>query len=111
MIAGQNQVVVGFVRLEVSLRLADRIRRPLKPRLALGRLLGSENVDETTRKQIHAIGLTHVPIQRRGVELRQDIDAADIGMEAIANRYVDKAVLAADRNCRLRSQLRQWKEP
>src|SRR5262245_21880848 len=87
MVAGQDQVVVGFMRLEVSLRLANRIRRTLKPRLALGCLLGSENVDETTRKQIHAIRLTHVPVQGRGVELRQNIDATDIGMEAIADRH------------------------
>jgi hypothetical protein len=39
-----------------------------------------------------------VAIERRRIELRQDEDATDVGMQAPADRYIDEAVFAADRN-------------
>ena len=51
-----------------------------------------------------------MPIERRGVELRQDEDAADVSVQAIADRHVDQPIFAADRDRRLRSMVRERKE-
>ena len=49
-IAGQDQVVVRLVVLEVAPRLAHRVGGALEPVGALGRLLGGENFDEPREK-------------------------------------------------------------
>ena len=45
-IAGEDQVVVGVVLLEVAARLAHGVGRALEPVAAVGRLLGREDLDE-----------------------------------------------------------------
>ena len=47
------------------------------------------------------VGLRDVPVERRGIELRQHEDAADVRVQAVADRDVDQPVLAADRHRRL----------
>ena len=110
MIAGENQVVVGVVPPEVPRRLPHRVGRALKPARAVRRLLGRDDVDEPVRERIHAIGLRDVMVERRRVELRQHEDAPQVGVQAVADRHVDQAVLAADRHRRLRALLRERKE-
>jgi len=51
-----------------------------------------------------------VPVERRRVELRQDEDATNVGVQAVADRDVDQPVAAADRDGRLGSMLRQRKQ-
>jgi hypothetical protein len=100
-IAGQNQVVLRVMRLEVATSFAHGVGSALKPRLAVGGLLGGEHVHEAARKQIHSIRLAHVAIERRRVELRQHVDASDFGVETVADGNVNQTVLAADRHRRL----------
>ena len=40
-------------------------------------------------------------VERLAIELRERVDLADPGIDAIADRDVDQAVIAAKRNCRL----------
>ena len=61
-------------------------------------------------KTIHPVRLRDVPVERGRVELRQHEDAADVGVQAVADRDVDQAVLAADRDRRLRAVLRERKQ-
>ena len=111
MIAGEDQVVVGVVAREVARRLPHGVGRALKPVRVVGRLLGGEDLDEPLAEEIHPVGLRDVPVERRRVELRQHEDPADVGVQAVADRDVDEAVLAADRHRRLRAELRQRKQP
>ena len=111
MIAGEDQVVVRVVAGEVAGRLADGVRGALKPVGALGRLLGGENLDEAVGEDVEPIGLRDVPVERRGVELRQHEHALETGVQAVADWDVDQPVLAADRHRRLRSHVRERKEP
>ena len=46
MIAGEDQVVVGVVLLEMARRLTHGIGGALKPVRVVGRLLGGEDLDE-----------------------------------------------------------------
>ena len=73
-VAGEDQVVVGVVAREVPRRLPHRVRRPLEPVGALGRLLGREHLDEPVGEDVEAVGLGDVPVERRRVELRQHED-------------------------------------
>ena len=74
-IAGEDQVVVGVVADEVARRLPHRVGGALKPVGAVGRLLGGEHLDEAVREHVEAVGLRDVPVERRGVELREHEDA------------------------------------
>ena len=102
-VAGEDQVVVGVQADEVRHRAPHGVGRALEPVGVLGRLLGGDDVDERLREVVEAVGLVDVPIERRGVELRQHEDAPDAGVQAVADRDVDEPVLAADRHGRLRA--------
>src|SRR5262249_16815515 len=67
--------------------------------------------DETRAEEIHSVRLRDVPVERCRVELREHEDAPDVGVQAIADRNVDQAVFAADRNCGFRPMLCERKEP
>ena len=110
MIAREDQVIVRVVPAEVPCRLPHRVCRSLKPVRAVGRLFRRDDIDEAVRKRIHAIGLRHVMIQRRRVELRQHENAPQLGMEAVADRHVDETVLSADWHRRLRALLGEGKQ-
>ena len=109
-IAGENQVIVGLVSRKVPRGLTDRVGRALEPVGAVGCLLGGEHLDEAFREEIQAIRLRDVAIERRGIELREDEDPLESCMQAVADRNVDQAVLAADRDSRFGPHVRQWVE-
>jgi hypothetical protein len=109
-VAGENQVVVGIDFTEVAGGLSDGVGRALEPVFALRRLLRGQHFDEPLREQIHPVGLRDVPVERGRVELGQDVDPFEPRMQAVAERYVDQPVLAADRNGRLRSLVGEREE-
>ena len=93
-IAGENQVVVGVMAREVARGLPDGIGRALVPAGIVGRLLGGQDLHEALSEQIHPVGLVDVPVERCRIELRQHEDAADVGVQAVADRDVDQPVPA-----------------
>ena len=101
MVAGEDEVVVGWMLAEVPRRLAHGVGRALIPVRVVGRLLGREDLDESAGEAIEPVGVRDVTVERGRVELRQHEDAADVGVQAAADRNVDEAVLPADRNSRL----------
>ena len=52
-----------------------------------------------------------MPVQRGGVELRQHVDVAEAGVDAIADRDIHQAVFARERHRGFGALLRQGKEP
>jgi hypothetical protein len=82
----------------------------LKPvRVAVG-LLGGEHFDKAVRESAEAIRARDVAVERRGVELREDEDADDVRVDAVADGDVDESVLAAERDGGFRTQFSQWEE-
>ena len=79
-VAGQDQVVLGVERLEVTARLAHGVGGALEPAVVVGRLLGRDDVDEPLREPVEPVGLADVAVERGRVELRQDVDAPDLGV-------------------------------
>src|SRR5262245_46794445 len=110
MIARENQVIVRIEAHEMPGRLPHGVCGALKPVGALGCLFSRENLDESRAEKIHAIRLADMPVERSRVELRQYKNAANVGMQAVADRNIDQPVLAADWNRRLRSELREREE-
>src|SRR6266849_9633997 len=90
--------------------LTDRVGRPLEPVRVVGRLLGGEDLDEPLTEEIHPVGLRDVPVERRRVELREDEDAPDIRVQAVAHWNINQPVLASDRNGWFRAMLGERKE-
>jgi hypothetical protein len=76
----------------------------------VGRLFRGKNVHERRTEQIHPIGLGDVTIERCRIELRENEDPPDVGMQAVADRNVDQPVLAADWDRRLGTVFGEWKE-
>ena len=94
-IARQDQEVLGVEALEVARGLAHRVGGALEPVRAVGRLLGGQHFDEAVREHVQPVGLRDVAVERGGVELRQHEDALEAGVQAVADRDVNQAVLAA----------------
>src|SRR4029450_6039331 len=96
--------------LEVAARLTDGVGGALKPVTAVRGLLGGEDLDEALGELVQPVGQADVTIERRRVELRQDEDSPELGVQATADRNIDETVLAADRHSRLGSGMRQRKQ-
>jgi hypothetical protein len=77
----------------------------LIPVRVVRRLFGRQDLDKPAAEEVHAVRLRDVAVQRRRVELREHEDAPDVGVQAVADRNVDQAVFAADRDRRLRTVL------
>src|SRR6185295_7133506 len=72
---------------------------------------GRQDVDEAAGVGVEAVGLGDVAVEARAVELGDDEDTVDAGLEAVADRDVDEPELAAHRHRRLRPVARQRPEP
>jgi len=90
--------------------LADGIGGALKPIRVRHRLLGGEHLDESFSERIEAVCVANVPIERSGVELREDEDPLEPGVQAVAYGNVDQPVFAAQRNSWFRSVLGEREE-
>ena len=110
LVPGEDQHVAEVVVGEVALVLPHRVGGALEPVLALRCLLGGEHLDESAGEQVQPVGLRDVPVERCRVELREDEDAADVGVQAVADRHVDQPVLPADRHRRLRAMVGERKQ-
>jgi hypothetical protein len=97
MVTREDDVVLSRMLAEVPRRLAYGVRCSLVPVRVVGCLLGRENLDEAAREAVQPVGVRDVPVERGRVELREYEDAADVSVQAPADRNVDQAVLAADR--------------
>ena len=111
MIAREDQIVVRVVSAEMPRGLAHGVGRALKPVGAVGGLFGGEDLHESFREQIEPVGLRDVSVERRGVELRQHENALEPRMEAVADRDIDQPIFAANRHGRLRTHVRERKQP
>src|SRR5690606_27032396 len=85
--------------------------RSLVPVFFAESLLRRENLNETAVETVELVRLADMPVQADRIELRQQIDAVQSAVDAVRDRDVDDAILARQRHRRLRTILRQRKEP
>ena len=84
--------------LEMLEILPHRVGRALVPGIAARRLLRRHDLDEAVGEIVELIALLDVPMQRRAVELREQEDALETRVEAIADRDIDDAIFARQRH-------------
>ncbi len=95
-VAGQDQGVGGVGRFDLDDLLAHGVGGALVPGVAARGLLGRQDLDPAAMESVEDVGARDVPVQGDRVELGQDGDAGDAGVDAVADGDVDQAVLAGD---------------
>jgi hypothetical protein len=96
-----------------SVRLED-VETHLEPVGILRALLGSQDLHEAfvlVPAHVAGIGSGQVPVQRRGIELREHVDLVDVAVDAVADRNVNQPVVSPQGHRWLRTLLRQWVQP
>ena len=95
-----NSVIIKKITVPMMKpeELAANIRNEAEHHIPFGR----DDVDEPFGEGIQSIGLRDVAVERGRIELREHEDAADLCVQAEADRHVDQTVLATNRYCRLR---------
>jgi hypothetical protein len=96
--------------VDVRQDLSHGVGRSLKPLRAFGRLFGGEDFDEAVGEAAEAIGARDVAIERRGVVLREHENLRDVRVDAVRDRDVHEAILAAERHGGLGTLVRQGKQ-
>ena len=99
-----------FRLLDVPKLFADGVGRSLVPGFAIVRLLSGENFDKTSSKSVESISLPHVPMEAHRVELRQNVNLVQTGIQAIGNGDIDQPIISSQRDSRLRTMLGQRKQ-
>src|SRR5688572_20518903 len=80
--------------------LPHRIGRSLRPVWIFRGLLIREDIDESLREVVETVSLSDMLVQRSGVELGQDKHSADIRIQTVTQRNIDKAKLPSERHSR-----------
>ena len=105
----ENQLV-GVIG-EVDQVLAHGVGGALVPPLALGALLRRQDLDEAVGEAVEPVALLDMAMQGAAVELGEEADAPQVGVEAVADRDVHDPVLPAQRDRGLGPVLGERKEP
>src|SRR5437764_439627 len=96
LVAAQNQIKLERSLEEVTHVLPHGVGSALVPLRTFGRLLGRQNIDEAAGKIVELVTRLNMPVQRHGVELREQIDRAKAGVQAIADRDIDQPIFSAE---------------
>ncbi len=110
LVSAEDDEIFATVLEEIPHVLTNRIRRALIPPGAFRRLLGGEDVHEAGSEIVELIALVDVRMQRGAVELSENVNPAQAGVQAVADRDVHQTVFAAERNGRLRALFGEWKK-
>jgi hypothetical protein len=100
----------NFLFEKVNKIFADGIRRAFIPGGIVERLLGGENFHEARREVVELVGLVDMAVEGLAIELSEDVNSAQAGVQAVADRDIDEPVFSAERHGRLRAFLGQGKE-
>src|SRR6266480_1898398 len=101
LVAAENQIKLERSLEEVAHVLPYGIGRALVPLRTFGRLLRRQNIDEAAGKIVELVARLNVAMQRHGVELGEQIDGAQPGVQAVTDRDVDQPIFSAEWHGRL----------
>jgi hypothetical protein len=90
---------------------AHGIRGALIPRGVGESLFGCQDFNKAAGEMVELVGLGNVPVQRGGVELSQQINPPQTGIDAIGDGNVHQAVFAGQRHSRFGPVARQRRVP
>ena len=98
LVAGKNNENVVWLGMKVDQVSPDGIRRTLIPVVAEFGLLGGKNLHKALPEAIETIGILNVSVQRRRIELAEQINTVIAGIDAVAYGDVHQAIFARQRN-------------
>ncbi len=105
-----RDVLVGEAA-DVGERLPDGVGRALVPCSRRRRLLGREHGDEPTAELVEPVGPREVAVEAGRVELGEDEDPVEPGVEAVRDRDVDEPVLPGEGDGGLGAVTGEGEEP
>ena len=111
LIAAEDHQILKVVIEKVDEVFADGVGGAFIPGRVGKCLLGGEHLHEAAGEMIELVGLRQVAMQGRGVELRQNVDAPEAGVDARGNRHIHEAVLACQGHGGLGAILGEGKQP
>jgi hypothetical protein len=111
LVAAQDQQVVEIVIEKVVQVFADGVGGALVPRGVGEGLFRREDFHKAAGEMVELIGLREMLVQGGGVELRQDVNTPEAGVDAVGDRDVHEPVFAGQRHRRLGPLLGQRKKP
>ena len=94
----------------LCLCLAHGVRCALVPTRSFWRLLGREYFHKVRGEIVELIARVNMTIQRGAVELRQNVDRPESGIQTVTDRYIDQSIFAGQRHRRFCAILGQGKQ-
>ena len=110
LVAAEDDEILEVVVEEVCEVLANGVGGAFIPGSAGRGLFRCEDFNKPAGEVVELVGLRNVPVQRRGVELREDVDAFEVRVDAVRDRNVHQTVFAGEWNGGLGAFLGQRKE-
>ena len=101
LVSTQNQHILKVIVQDVDQVLPNGIGRALVPRVARRGLLCCKDVNKTLRKVVELVGVGNMPMQRGRVELSQQINLVEPGVDAVRDGDVHQAILPGQWHGRL----------
>ena len=98
LVAAQDDEIIKIVVQKVHQIFPHRVRRAFIPRRVGERLLRREDFHKAARELVEFVRARNVPVQRRGIELRQNVNAPEAGVDAVGDRDVHEAVFSGERH-------------
>ena len=111
-VAGEDEDVFGLLGADGVDVLVDGIGGSLVPGLG-DALHGGQDLNELAEfvGDDRAPALADVAIERERLVLGEDVDVAQVGVDAVGEGDIDDAVLAGERDGRLGTIAREWEKP
>ena len=101
MVAGKNQHVLGLLGADGINILINRVGRALIP-LVADPLHGRQDFDELAHLAAQNVpAFADMAVERERLVLGEDVNAAQVGVQAVGKRDVDDAIDAAESDCGL----------
>ncbi len=100
MVARENQHIIGVVAVDEVHVLVNGVRRVLVPVGTSGRLIRRQQhaYAAVQAVQVPWLSVAYVFVEHKRLILCQDTDCVDAGINAVGEREINDAVLAAERN-------------
>ena len=99
MVARQDEHVLGVVAFNEVDVLVNGVGSALVPVGTSGRLIRRQHMYAAVQAvQVPWLSVADVLVEQQRLVLRQDTDCVDAGIDAVGEREINDAVLAAERN-------------
>jgi hypothetical protein len=108
LVAAEDEGVIEIVVEEMEEVFANGVGGALIPGSIGKGLFGGEDFDETAGEMVELIALGNVAMEGGGVELGEEVNAFEAGVDAVRNGDIDEAIFAGERDSGFGSFTGEW---